>query len=164
MRRRWKEAGLGTLNLLAIILVIAGARPMLRYLPHEAGGTLLALIVLATYIAASKWIERRTPSELSLHRFLPETTGGLAIGFGLFSISMTVLWAAGVYHPAGAGTMHGLGRGLLAALIAGVLEEIVFRGLLFRVSSKIVGTWGALLLTAALFGAAHAFNRGATCR
>lgn len=135
---------------------------MLHYFPREAGGTLLALIVLATYVAASKWIERRTPSELSLHRFLPETTAGLAVGFGLFAISMTVLWAAGVYHPAGTGTMHGLGRGVLAALIAGVVEEIVFRGLLFRVSSKIVGTWGALLLTAALFGAAHAFNRGAT--
>jgi membrane protease YdiL (CAAX protease family) len=42
------------------------------------------------------------------------------------------------------------------------LEEIVFRGFLFRLFSKIIGTWGALLLTAALFGAAHAGNRGAT--
>ena len=51
---------------------------------------------------------------------------------------------------------------MVAAFIAGVLEEIVFRGLLFRLCSKILGTWGALLFSAALFGAAHSFNHGAT--
>jgi uncharacterized protein len=162
MRKTWKEVGLGTLSLLAIILVIIGTHPVLPHIPHMVGGTLLALSLLATFIACAKWIERRTPSELDLHRFLPETTIGLVIGFGLFAISMTILWAIGVYHPAGAGTAYGLGRGLVAAIVTGVLEEILFRGLLFRLSSKILGTWGALLFTAALFGAAHAFNRGAT--
>ena len=38
------------------------------------------------------------------------------------------------------------------------MEEIIFRGLLFRLCAKIVGTWGALLVTAALFGAVHAAN------
>ena len=154
MRKTWKEVGLGTLSLLAIILVIIGTHPVLPHIPHMVGGTLLALSLLATFIACAKWIERRTPSELDLHRFLPETTIGLVIGFGLFAISMTILWAIGVYHPAGAGTAYGLGRGLVAAIVTGVLEEILFRGLLFRLSSKILGTWGALLFTAALFGAA----------
>lgn len=162
MRKTWKEVGLGTLNLLAIILVVVGTHPLLPHLPHMVGGILLALSLLATFIACAKWIERRTPYELDPRRFLPETAIGLVVGFGLFAISMAILWAMGVYHPAGAGTAYGLGRGLVAALVAGILEEIVFRGLLFRLSSKIVGTWGALLFTAALFGAAHAFNRGAT--
>jgi len=162
MRKTWKEVGLGTLSLLAIILIIVATHPVLPHLPHMVGGILLALSLLATFIACAKWIERRTPSELDGHHFLPEMAIGLVVGFGLFAISMTILWAIGVYHPAGAGTTHGLARGLVAALVAGVLEEIVFRGLLFRLSSKILGTWGALLFTAALFGAAHAFNRGAT--
>jgi hypothetical protein len=162
MRKTWKEVGLGTLSLLAIILIIVATHPVLPHLPHMVGGILLALSLLATFIACAKWIERRTPSELDLHHFLPEMAIGLVIGFGLFALSMTTLWAIGVYHPAGAGTTYGLARGLVAALVAGVLEEIVFRGLLFRLSSKILGTWGALLFTAALFGAAHAFNRGAT--
>ena len=163
MRKRWKEVGLGTLNLIAIILVIVAAQPVLRrHFPDTVGASLMTLLVLASYVAGSKWIERRTPSELVVTRLLPEVATGCAVGFVLFASCMAILWAAGVYHPAGGGTENGLPSGLVTALIAGVLEETVFRGLLFRLSSKILGTWGALLFTSVLFGAAHAFNRGAT--
>jgi membrane protease YdiL (CAAX protease family) len=155
--------GLGVLNLLAVILVIVAAQPVLRkHLPHMVGGFLLALLVLAIYVAVSNWIERRTPSELSVTRLLPEVAAGFVVGFVLFAGVMAILWAAGVYHLAGGGTANGLASGLVAALIAGVVEETIFRGLLLRLSSKLLGTWGALLFTSALFGAAHAFNRGAT--
>ncbi len=163
LRKRWKEVGLGALNLLAIILVIAAVQPVLRkHLPNAIGGTALAMIVLATYVAGSKWLERRAPSELDIHRLLPELAFGVVVGFVLFAVSMAILWAAGVYHPIRGGTANGLLSGIAAAFMAGVLEEIVFRGLLFRLCSKVLGTWGALLFSAALFGAAHSFNRGAT--
>jgi uncharacterized protein len=68
----------------------------------------------------------------------------------------------GVYRPGGWGTFAGVGSGALFALSAAVLEEIVFRGYLFRLLSAAAGTWIAVLLTSALFGAAHAANRGAT--
>jgi uncharacterized protein len=126
------------------------------------GGILLALLVLATYIAASKWIEHRAPTELNIRHLLPEAAAGFVVGLVLFSSVMAILWAAGVYHPTGRGTVNGLAAGFVAALVAGIVEETMFRGLLFRLSSKVLGTWGALLLTATLFGAAHAFNPGAT--
>src|ERR1019366_1792137 len=54
MRKSWKEVGLGMLNLLAIVLVIVAAQPVLRkHHPDTLGGALLALLVLATYVAAS---------------------------------------------------------------------------------------------------------------
>ena len=163
MRKPWKEAGLGLLNLIAIILVILGAQPVLRkFLPQAAGVALLALLVLATYIAATKSIERRAPSELNVRYLLPEGAAGFVTGLALFASVMAILWVAGVYHPAGRGTVTGLAAGFAAALAAGIIEETLFRGLLFRLTSKILGTWGALLFTATLFGAAHAFNRGAT--
>jgi uncharacterized protein len=122
----------------------------------------LALLVLGTYIAASRRIERRTPSELRVSHLLPDAAAGLAVGLALFATVMAILWAVGIYHPAGRGTVKGLVTGFAAALAAGIIEETIFRGLLFRLSSKILGTWGALLFTATFFGAAHAFNRGAT--
>jgi len=75
---------------------------------------------------------------------------------------MAVLWVIGVYHFSGWGTFAGLGSGALFALSAAVLEEVVFRGYLFRLLSAAAGTWIAVLLTSALFGAAHAANPGAT--
>ena len=163
MHNPWKEAGLGLLNLVAIVLVIVVAQPVFRkYLPDAAGAALMAVLVLATYIAASKWIERRSPTELDVRHLLPGAAAGFVAGLALFSSVMAILWAAGVYHPSGRGTANGLAAGLIAALVAGIVEETMFRGLLFRLSSKILGTWGALLFTASLFGAAHAFNPGAT--
>jgi hypothetical protein len=86
----------------------------------------------------------------------------MLLGLALFSSVMAILWIAGVYHPAGWGSYRQLAGGLLFAVLAGILEELLFRGLLFRLCSKILGTWGALLITSALFGAAHAANPGAT--
>jgi membrane protease YdiL (CAAX protease family) len=163
MRTRWKDFGLGTLTLVAIVAaILVGEMVIRRHVPGVAAGGLTALLVLATYIAASKWIERRAVSDLDATRLLPEVVSGLVAGFALFAIVMAVLWAAGVYHPAGRGAASGLAASLVAAAAAGVSEEVLFRGVLFRVSAKLLGTWGALLFTAALFGVGHAFNHGAT--
>jgi membrane protease YdiL (CAAX protease family) len=127
-----------------------------------AGAAVIAVLCLATYIVASRLIERRIPTELAAKRALPEGGIGIAIGFLLFGVVMAILLVAGVYHPAGWGATSGLVNGLFFAVLAGMMEEILFRGLLFRLSSKIVGTWGALIFTAGLFGLAHRLNPGAT--
>src|SRR5437899_3794248 len=64
-----------------------------------------------------------------------------------------------VYHPRGWGTFAGLGTGALAAL--GAAEEVIFRAYFFRLLSMATGTWIAVLVTSALFGAVHAANPGA---
>ena len=157
--------GLGSLNLVAVVAVIALfqlVQPFVRKHTGSAGAALLAILVLATYIAAARWIERRTPTELAVNRALPEGAAGIAIGFLLFAVVMAILLAVGVYHPAGWGTTSGLANGFFFAVMAGIMEEILFRGLLFRLSSRIVGTWGALIFTSLLFGLAHKANPGAT--
>ena len=162
MRRVLKEIGLGIVNMTAIVLVIMATQSWLRAHFPVAGGLLLALLVLATYVAVSRLIERRVPSELSVSRLLPETTAGLALGVLLFTSVVAILWVARVYHPAGGGTASGIAGGVAFAVMSGVTEELLFRGLLFRLTAKLLGTWGALLFTAAIFGLAHNSNPGAT--
>lgn len=162
LRKTWKEVGLGFLNLLAVAGAIAAAQPLLQKYSGAAGAGVLAVLCLGVYVAASKWIERRTPAELSIRRAPVELAAGMLLGLVLFSSVMLILWIAHVYHPEGWGSYRQLAKGLFFAVLAGIIEELLFRGLLFRLSSKIVGTWGALLVTSALFGAAHAANQGAT--
>ena len=154
--------GLGSLNLVAVAVVITLVQPVLREYTPAAGTAVLALLCLATYILASRLIERRTPTELAVNRALPEGAAGIVIGFLLFAVVMAILLAVGVYHPAGWGTTSGLANGFSFAVMAAITEEILFRGLLFRLSSKLVGTWGALIVTSGLFGLAHNANPGAT--
>ena len=164
MSNPWKYAGLGCLNLLAVIVAIAIAQPILHraHASEVVGVAVITALVVLVYLASVRWVERRAPDEFKADRALPEWIAGLILGFVLFSAVMGILWALGVYHSGGRGTTRGLAAGLMLALSSGIMEEILFRGLLFRVSAKILGTWGALLLTAALFGAVHVFNPGAT--
>ena len=84
MRKTWKEVGLGLLNLLAVVVVLVGIQPLLHKYLGAAGAAVLAVLCLATYVAASKWIERRAPAELAIHRALPELATGMLVGLGLF--------------------------------------------------------------------------------
>jgi membrane protease YdiL (CAAX protease family) len=163
MRKRWKEVGLGMLTLLVALLAISGLQIVYKkYLPTDLGMLAVAATFLLAYLAGAHWIERRSVGELAPARALPELAAGLVTGFALFSAVIASLWAIGVYHPAGWGSTKGVAAGLALAVMSGVLEELLFRGILFRLSSRIVGTWGALLFTSALFGLAHLGNKGAT--
>lgn len=49
-----------------------------------------------------------------------------------------------------------------AGIMAAVMEELLFRGILFRWIEEFAGSWVALLVTALLFGLAHRANLHAT--
>jgi membrane protease YdiL (CAAX protease family) len=159
-----KQLGLGFLNLVVVLVLVFGAQALLRggHVKSSTALPILAAIVLVAYLAGSRWIERRAPPELSDFGGIVEVAAGLALGVALFSSVMGVLWALGAYHPTGRGVVAGLGQGASLALMAAVFEETVMRAFLFRLVQIVGGTWIAVLVSSAFFGAAHAFNPGAT--
>jgi membrane protease YdiL (CAAX protease family) len=59
--------------------------------------------------------------------------------------------------------LSGVPKALIAAAIfPAISEEIVFRGVLFRWIEEFGGSWVALLLTSAFFGASHLANPNAS--
>jgi hypothetical protein len=77
----------------------------------------------------------------------------------VFSAAVAVAAIFGIYRIVGAGDASSLVAALIAsALFPAVSEELVFRGILFRWLEEWGGSWVALLLTSALFGAAHLMN------
>jgi hypothetical protein len=58
--------------------------------------------------------------------------------------------------------VHWLAAILVLGLGAGIGEEIMFRGVLFRIVEEGLGTWAALLVSALAFGAIHLGNPNAT--
>jgi hypothetical protein len=88
---------------------------------------------------------------------------GLAAGFLVFSLAVAVAAVLGVYRITGAGDASDLLPALIGpAIFAAVSEELVFRGILFRWIEEFGGSWMALLLTSAFFGAAHLANPNAS--
>lgn len=158
-----RRAGLGAASLAVAVLLLVALRAVARArIPDPLLLIAAAVVLAAGYLGGALWIERRRPAELARTGVAAELAGGLGLGIALFTAVIGVLWAAGAYHALGWGTAAALGRGAAAALAGAVIEEVLFRGYLFRLVAVVAGTWWALLITSALFGAAHAFNPGAT--
>ncbi|MFD7719514.1 CPBP family intramembrane glutamic endopeptidase [Streptomyces sp. NPDC059814] len=125
-------------------------------------GLLAVVLAVGTY----KWVvgrtERRAVTELSAEGAGPATGRGVLIGVALFVAVITNLAFAGDYEVDGLGSVTGaVGLfGFMAA--AAVTEELVFRGVLFRLVEEWGGTWLSLVLTGALFGLMHLLNPNAS--
>ncbi len=134
--------------------------------PHSLPGVIGALLIigatLATYAGFVRVIERRPVTELGRDGAPIELGSGFVLGVALFSLTMLVLWSLGQVDVVADGGWRALGYPLLDAVIAAVVEEVLMRGVLFRIVEESLGSWIALAFSAALFGALHAFNPGAT--
>lgn len=88
---------------------------------------------------------------------------GLLIGFAIFAVAVAIAAAFGVYRITGWSTLEGWLRVFMSAgVVAGFVEEVLFRGIIFRWIEELGGSWVALLVSAALFGFAHIANDNAT--
>ncbi len=107
-------------------------------------------------------MERRRAGELSGARALPLALGGIAIGVLLFCAVYATLWILGVASFQGFNSTGKLAVAVALTAGAAISEEIVFRGVVYRLFEEGFGTGVAVLLSGALFGLLHAGNNGAT--
>jgi len=114
------------------------------------------------YYAFVRLVERRTVKELSLPQSLVELPFGLLIGAALFSVTIAILWLLGNYHVSGMNEWGSVANWLMIGILSGVIEELLVRGILFRVMEEYLGTWISLAISALIFGAMHLANPNAT--
>jgi membrane protease YdiL (CAAX protease family) len=125
-----------------------------------------ALVLAAVMVAAYRWlvriVERRVVDELGKSSALTGLATGATAGAGLFVAVYAILWIAGTIGAVERGGPAGLATALGIAIASAFGEEIVFRGVVFRLLEKALGTTIALILSAGAFGLIHAGNTGAT--
>ena len=155
------------------VLLVVALSMVFWVIPHGPADSLLikglrefgfrAVVPLLAYLLLVKLIERRPVGELSLRRLAPDGALGLVAGTLLFSAVVGVLWLLGSYHVVGTHPdAHWLVAAVTVGLGAGIGEEIMFRGVLYRMTEEGLGSWIALLVSALFFGAVHLNNPGAT--
>lgn len=132
--------------------------------PHVArliAVTVGSIGMLGVYALAVRFGERRTPREVSLWRLAPDLIIGLLIGGVLIGLIVGIMWAAHWVTIAPAPITH-VAESLKEAVQSGVIEETLMRLIIFRLLWRATSVWPAFILTAALFGALHLSNPGAT--
>lgn len=123
------------------------------------GTAVLAVLVYGWLVRRT---ERRVPAEVAGTGAAARLARGVLIGVGMFAAVIVNIALLGGYHVHGLGSVTGaVGLfGFMAA--AAVTEELLFRGVLFRIIEERTGTWVALLLTGLAFGAMHLINPDAS--
>ncbi|GAA3201181.1 type II CAAX endopeptidase family protein [Nonomuraea roseoviolacea subsp. carminata] len=121
-------------------------------------GLATAVLAVLVYARVVRWSERRLTAEVAARGAAGAVARGTLIGVALFAAVILNIALVGGYRIAGQGSLTGAAGlfGFMAA--AAVTEELLFRGILFRIVEERTGTWPALALTAVLFGLSHLFN------
>ncbi len=153
--------------LLAIAIPFAAlAVPINLYVSDKslkkAGALLLTAVVLSAYSAYVRLIEKRSVTELSAPHALRELGAGVLLGALLLALTVGVLAALGVYQVTGNNGWLAMLATVPGFILAAVLEEVVMRGVVFRILEQSLGSWLAVALSAVIFGALHLLNHGAT--
>jgi hypothetical protein len=128
----------------------------------KAGAVLLTAVVLSAYAAYVRMVEKRAVTELAGPRAMRELGAGVLLGALLLSLTMGVLAALGVYRITGYNGAAAMLTTVPGFMLAAVLEEVVVRGVIFRILNEWLGSWIALVLSAAVFGLLHLLNPGTT--
>ena len=184
-RRLWMRPGVrGMLlmffRLLVFIVLAAGLSYLVRWLIPMPGMTpdqslstrgwelwirafRSLLPTCLAYWLLVRFVERRKVDELAPRKFLTHSAGGWLIGTAIMLLAAAAMAIAGAYRIDGVNSdAYLLGPLMVLGILPGVTEEIIARGILFRVVEEGVGSWAALVFSALLFGFGHAANPGAT--
>lgn len=125
-------------------------------------GIATAVVAVLVYGLVVRLTERRPVTEVGRKGAVLAVGLGTLLGMGIFGSVIANIAFLGDYSVDGLGTPTGaVGLvGFMAA--AAVTEELMFRGVLFRIVEERTGTWIALVLTGLLFGASHLLNPNAS--
>ncbi len=127
------------------------------------GNVMSIPFMVAAYLLLVCWIEQRRPYELRLRGWAGMLGRGLAIGAVLQLACVAALAVAGAYRVQGLDLdFNPVWFVASAGFGAAITEEIVFRGVLYRILEGTFGTWAAVGTSGLVFGLVHLGNQQGT--
>jgi len=123
-------------------------------------GLLSITILLLSYKVFYSFFEKRHVTEMSFKNFTKPLFIGWGISFGLISMLFLILYLTNHYKVIRVNNFITVIEPLILFVVMGVFEEIIFRGIIFRITENMLGTFYALLISSLLFSVMHFANSG----
>jgi uncharacterized protein len=117
-----------------------------------------AAFVILVYWLFVRFVDRQPNRDLELKGAAAEWGMGAGLGVTVMVLTIAVIALLGGYRVTGYNGPAVLVGVLSMAIVSGITEEILLRGVVFRLIERWLGSITALALSAALFGALHIFN------
>ncbi|MBK9962946.1 MAG: CPBP family intramembrane metalloprotease [Saprospiraceae bacterium] len=121
-------------------------------------GIVVAILALVSYVTLYKFYEKREIKELSKNGLFKSLTIGIILGVLLQSLTILVIYLKGGYSIVSINPILFLVPPFAMAFTSAIFEEILMRGIVFRITEEKLGSYFALFISAILFGAMHLGN------
>jgi hypothetical protein len=133
----------------------------------STAGKAVQMVCLSAFAWVGYWVycslvEGRAVYEMDKKKLVRQTLYGLLLGFGFISAILLIIWLSGGYLVKGFNPFIAMVPVLIMSVQAGIMEEILTRGMLFRIMEEGIGTWLAVTVSALIFGFMHMWNANAT--
>lgn len=156
---------IGFLMMIAIYAVCSGIVAFLAmrsYISADITGLIVsivsAVLMIVAYSSFYKSTEHREITELSNKGLSKTLLPGIGIGFAFMGAVILTLYVGGAYKVTHVnGLLYAIG-GLGVGIVSSVGEELIFRGILFRIMEERLGSIAALTISALIFGLIHLGN------
>jgi uncharacterized protein len=121
-------------------------------------GIVASLLAIGSYVFLFKWYEKRPITELSTQNIGKHLLWGISIGFILQALTILVMYVKGGYTVVSINPFLYIIPSLTMAFTSAIFEEILMRGIIFRLIEEKWGSYIALIISAIIFGALHLAN------
>ena len=143
--------------------LLTGFNELANYLGHPILTIAACAVLLWLYKLLVKAFEKRKTTDLNLRKLLPHCGLGIVIGFILMTVAVSTIAALGCADIMWQGSsLWEQYEVVMLFLMVGVGEELIFRGVVFRLLDQRWGLWTALIVSSLLFGLIHISNANAT--
>ncbi|MCU0729386.1 MAG: CPBP family intramembrane metalloprotease [Sphingopyxis sp.] len=128
----------------------------------QFGQAMIGILALLFYWLFVRYVERAPFRDFAGPGKFSEWAYGVVIGAGVMALTIAAIAAFGGYRVVGTNSPAVLLALIGVTIQAGVMEEILLRGVFFRFLEQWLGSWVALAASAALFGFLHIANPNAS--
>ena len=125
-------------------------------------GIISSAAVIAAYIYFFRKYEKRAVTEFSSKGIAKYVVLGIVIGVLLQSLTILVILINGGFEIVSVNSISNVIIPFTVAFSVAIFEEILIRGIIFRIVEEKLGSYISLIITAIIFGALHLANPNST--
>ena len=132
--------------------------PRTKIIPTVWFSLLKLTIILVSYFLLFRVWDRRRINELGFKHFGLNSVGAFLLGFGVICVYFLILFISGNYKILAINELGLLSGTVMFFLMMSATEEVIMRGVLYRIAEEKIGTNLSLIISSFIFSIMHLFN------
>ncbi len=156
---------LALLTFMAVVIIsqqiavkLLALTPLEKDYRNVLKGLFVSALCVFSYILFFKKYDKRTITEFSTTGLAKNLIIGTLIGFVLQSLTILVIYLNGSYSVANINPISFILIPFVIMFTVAIIEEILVRGIIFRIVEEKLGTYISLTISSVLFGVFHLAN------